>query len=141
MIKKLLLIIIISLLSPNIFTQVRLGYTPSQINYEFKSKGYDIITNNVKPNPSKPILIIKFDNCIVHYYFNPQYKCDKCVLIPNTLKDLNFFIDLYNKKYEITSNMYNPNNYNTQWQMKGKYSYSTIKLIHSPNIGDYFLWY
>lgn len=119
-----------------VFSQVRMGYTVSQIKsdlgydltYEFKSFTYDGATYYY--------LSFSTDNAMVFHYFTSRDYDAKAIMakiVPFTQGDLNLYVETYNKQYVIISS--------TEWKAYMGTGIMKIKLKYDEE-GEYayFLW-
>ena len=81
------------------FSQARIGYTESQIRSEFSDNTFyeGVSADGYRYISTKSL------RGIVVYYFDEDGFCDQTRMIPYTMADLNYLVQLYNAKYVIIS--------------------------------------
>jgi hypothetical protein len=128
--KKLLLIILFSILSIAAYSQSRLNYSANEIREEFSDSKYNLKSNFDK-NGNYYISILT-GSSTVFYYFNAERTCIATFIVPDNQGALNSYVETYNNKYVIVSP--------TQWKMYSNNGMCEIKLVYSANGGYYFMW-
>lgn len=128
--KKTLLTILFGITSLVIFGQARLGSTATEIKTEFWESSYNLKSGYT--DDYDYYITITTDNATVTYFFNSDKVCTLTAIIPDNQGALNFYVELYNKKYVIVSN--------TEWKMYSNNGIAKINLIYPDDGGYYFVW-
>jgi hypothetical protein len=126
--KNFILSFCLCFLSLSLFAQARLGFTASDIRKEFGAE-HKIESNTT--DDGTYYLSIDMGHAFVIYYFDKQYICNICLVIPANQKMLNYYVQMHNEEYVIVSS--------TEWKMYTEHGISNIKLIMD---GEYtfFRW-
>lgn len=128
--KRTLLTILFAITSVIVFGQARLGASASEIKSEFWESNYKLKSGY--DSDGEYYITIETERAIVIYYFNSERMCTLTVIIPDNQGALNFYVELYNKKYVIVSSK--------QWRMYSDEDIANIHLIYPEGGGYYFLW-
>lgn len=115
----------------NLFAQARLGFKASDIRQEFKDPDYQLESGFTSDNIY--YITITTSRATVIYYFNEEWICDVCIIIPDDEGSLNYYVEYYNNHYVIISE--------TKWKMYSKEGISNIELVFTEDLGYFFMWY
>ena len=119
---KKFIIFILLIISVNIQSQVRLNYTLSSIQKEFKQYPQKIEDNILKI----------YDNDVIIYYYFENKLCNKVIISTKSLFVANYIINDYNKNYERIGD--------TEWTMNSnEYGYAKIYFEFTKNYYN-FIW-
>lgn len=122
------LAVILTLLTVN--AQSRLGSSVSEVKEEFWESKYKLIG---KFNDENIYYIsIETERASVFYWFDDEYICRMCAILPRSQGDLNFYVENYNSKYVVVST--------TQWKMYSEFGIADVTLVYPEEGGYYFIW-
>jgi len=130
MTKETIIAIVLILLSIHVFSQARLNSTASEIREEFSDAQYNLTSGF--DDDGDYYISLKTEHSNVIHYFNDNYLCYVTIIIPNDQGALNMFVELYNSRYVIISDV--------KWKMYTSTGLADIELIFGENGGYYFLW-
>lgn len=118
----------LTIISLSIYAQARLGFSSTSIRTEFGDR-YEIESNTT--DDGTYYFTIDMDHAMVIYYFDKEYICYLCLIIPANRKILNYYVQMHNEEYVVVSS--------TEWKMYTEHGISNIKLIMD---GEYtfFRW-
>jgi hypothetical protein len=127
---KLLTTICALSLSYLLSAQSRVGSSAADIKAEFWEAEYKLKAEYDKDGDY--FISIETQRATVLYYFNENKICKATFIVPDNQGALNFYVELYNKRYVILSP--------TQWKMYSENGVAEISLIYPEGGGCYFLW-
>ena len=128
--KKIILTIMFAITSCIVFGQARLGYSAADINSEFSDISYNL--KNGYDKNGDYYIFIKLERASVLYNFDSNKVCTSSIIVPENDSALNFFVEMYNKKYVIISP--------TSWKMYSSQGISDIELIYPEKGLTFFVW-
>ena len=128
--RRTLLTILFAIISVVVFGQVRLGYSASEIKSEFWESSYN--QKSGYDDDGDYYISIKIENATVVYYFNSDKVCYLTFIIPDNQGALNFYVELYNKRYVVVSE--------TKWKMYSENGIANIELLYPESGGYFFRW-
>lgn len=128
--KKVFLIAIVVFISLASFSQARMNSSIAEIREEFSDSRYDLKSGYDKDGDF--YLRIFTERATVFYYFNSNSICYMTIIKPDDQGALNYYAELYNKRYVIISP--------TKWRMYSESGIAEIELIYPEGGGFYFLW-
>ncbi len=134
--KKLILFIGLIFSFNLVFSQVRMGYTVSQIKSDL---GYDLtyeFKSFIVDGATYYYLSFATDNAwVFHYFASNEYdaKAIMAKVVPDDQGALNLYVETYNKKYVIVSSK--------EWKAYIGTAIYTIKLRYDDEDNySYFIW-
>ena len=128
--KLLLLVTFITVFTIISKAQSRIGYTPSQIKAEF----YYYTWSSGYTTDGTYYIYTTYTRGLLIHYFNSSMICYSTLLKPNTVGDLNYYVELYNKQYVIVSDK--------SWKAYlDNGSIVNISLKNDAEYGSYFYFY
>lgn len=128
--KKLIVLIMLLFSFFSSMSQVRLQYTAEEIKSEFK----DIfeVTEDYLTDGTYFITVWSPRAAVLHLFLNKSDKANRCVVVPYTSADLNYYVEQYNRKYVIVSD--------THWKMYSESGLCNIWLDFESVQGAKFIW-
>ena len=128
--KKLIVLVMLLFSFFSSISQVRLQYTAEEIKSEFK--GIFEVNEDYLDDGTYYITVWTAKSAVIHLFMNKSDQANRCVVIPYTKADLNYYVEQYNRKYVIVSD--------TQWKMYTENGLCNIWLDFEGEMGAKFIW-
>jgi hypothetical protein len=134
--KKMMFLLFLLIFSSHLSSQSRLGSSFKEIKDEFSDDASVKLTEKyfteAKEGRYIKYLEVVIDNATVVYIFNTSLICYGTYIVPANQGALNYYVELYNKRYVIISP--------TNWRMYHSSGYTEVELFFDENDLYYFLW-
>jgi len=128
--KRIIVFFALTAIALQVNGQARLGSVASEIVKEFQATEYNLTTGY--DDDGDYYIAIELDEAYVTYYFKSvDGQCYISVIYPKRQGDLNYLVEVYNKRYAILSP--------TSWRMYSHDGFANIELKFQDG-QSYFIW-
>jgi hypothetical protein len=127
--KKIFILLLFVLLRLFVYSQARLGWTETQIRNDFST----VYFTTAYTDDGTKYIYGMYNGSNLAYFFDENGLCDFVVLYPEDQGALNYFVELYNRKYVIISD--------TKWKAYLTNGGVVNIELKNDDFGTFFIFY